>query len=136
MRTGASAASVPPPAPAAGRAPRSLPGPSAGRVGPAASPLLPVEGQKVLVPSPVRRQLWMEGERQPVALLDGHHLIAVARQLLDAVAVLDQLRSADKNRGSRAAVGVGLDLGLVVIDLSAIGVSTQPDVHLMLRTLF
>ncbi len=67
-------------------------------------PLSPVHIQQDLVQPRLARQLRMEGDRQQVALADGHRVSIDPSQDLDPRAVLCHPRRADEHGMDRAAV--------------------------------
>src|SRR5207244_4261887 len=112
-----------------GRAPQSRRGPSIGPGGPGASSRLAIEREEVLVPAPVGCQFRMEGERQPVSLLERDRLIAVAGKLLHAGAPLSQLRGADEDGRGGAPDRRRFNLRFEAVDLTAVGVPPDANVH-------
>src|SRR2546422_341602 len=87
------------------------------------------------MPAPVRRQFGMEGQREAVGLPDRDGLAGVTRQFLNVGRSLGHLRSADEDRRAGATDGRGFDLGLEAIDLPAVRVAPNADIHQLERLL-
>src|SRR6266849_1966254 len=87
------------------------------------------------MPAAIRRQLRMEGEPQAVALLDGDRLVPMAGEFLDVRRSVGELWGADEDRGGGSADGRGGHLRFEAVDLPAVGVATDADVHQLQRFL-
>src|SRR5438094_5027321 len=102
---------------------------------PAGSSILTIERQEILMPPPVRGQFRMEGQRQPVALLDRDRLAGMTRQLLNVGRPLGHPRGADEYRRAGATDGGGFDDRLEAVDLPAVRVAPNADVDQLERLL-
>src|SRR6202163_3133421 len=81
------------------------------------------------MPPAVRSQLRMEGQRQPVALLDRDRLVGVPGELLDLRCAVGELRGPDEDSRGASPDGVGRHPRLEAVDLPAVGVAPDTNVH-------
>src|SRR2546425_2240703 len=71
----------------------------------------------------------MEGERQPVALLDRDRLVPMPGEFLDIRRTVGELRGADEDGRGGSPDGRRRHLRLEAVDLPAVGVPPNADVH-------